>query len=133
MTFDYAALGGLASGLLKQFGQGVITLEQTRKGAGPSYEPGAGSTVYIPLDGVGKGVAEYFKRMALADASEMKFTTAVIAGVEPSIVTDWIILGGTLAADRSAITGGIRYKVTEWNPVPNRNVPLVWKFTVKKG
>lgn len=131
MTFDYGSMQTLATGLLGQFKQGSMILEKSVKGAGPAYAPGAPIKSYTELSAVGKGVAEYFKRAGLADASEMKITTAVVAGIEPTIAEDWIIIGGTLAA--GVVTGGIRMKVIDWNPVPNRNAPIVWKFTVKKG
>jgi hypothetical protein len=124
----------LASGLLAQFKQGRMFIERATPGGGRSFDPGAPVKSYVEVDAVGKGVNEYFKAAGLADASEIRVTTAVVAGFTPSIETDWLIIGGEPTGDPiTAVTGGIRMKIKEYNAVPPAGTAVVWKFKVAKG
>jgi len=132
--FDYGSMQTLASGLLADFKQGRMFIERNTPGGGRSFDAGDGIKSFVEINAVGKGVNEYFKAAGLADASEIRVTTAVHASFVPNIATDWLIIGGEPTGDPiTAITGGIRMKIVEWNKVPPAGTAIVWKFKVRKG
>lgn len=61
MASFYEELGSVATGLLREFKQGSVSLVSRTQAAGSTaFEPGALTEVSVPLDAVVKGVSKKF-------------------------------------------------------------------------
>lgn len=115
----YTEMQNVASEVLGEFKQGVITLTQSTPGAGPADNPGAPTTVTHTLDAVVKGASFKYVSMGLALASDMIVTAAVIAGVTPK-------------KDDVITIDGKKYKVVQDVSAPAAGTRAVWKLIVRK-
>lgn len=116
----YDDLQLVASELLTEFAQGVVTLIKITPGTGPADNPGPATTVSHPLSAVVKGVSFENVSRGLAVSSDLEVTTAVLDGVTPT-EKDFIEIDGT------------QYKVVQLVNTPAAGTQTVWKFIVRKG
>jgi len=116
----YDDLKPVATELLVDFKQGVITLTQITPGTGPADNPGASTPTVYPLSGTVKGVSFQYVRDGFAVATDLMVTTAVNDDVVPT-EKDFIDIDG------------VRYKIIKDMSVPAAGTKIAWKFIVRKG
>lgn len=116
----YDELKIVASELLREFNQSVISLIKVTPGTGPTDNPGNSSTTSYMLDAVAKGVSFKYIRQGFAVISDLEITAAVVDGVTPS-EKDFIEIDS------------IKYKIIQMMNVPAAGTKIVWKFIVRKG
>lgn len=115
----YEELKPVASALLKEFKQGVMTLIKITPGAGPADNPGQPVETPYTLDAVAHGASFKFVRDGFATSSDLEVTVAVLDGVKPEI-NDFIVIDS------------IRYKIIHDVSVPAAGTRVAWKFIVRK-
>ena len=116
----YDELEVIASGLMKEFKQGVIQLVKVTPAGGPIDNPGEPVLTFYELDAVARGVQFKYIRDSLAMAGDLQITSAVLDGV-------------TVHPRDSIDIDGERYKIVNIIPVPAAGTRVVWKFIVRKG
>lgn len=119
MTF-YEEMQNVASGVLKEFKQGVIHYVKMVPGNGPPDNPGPATPQAIEVDAVAKGVSYKYVRDSVALSTDLTVTMAVRSGIVPNM-RDFIDIDGK------------RFKIVQDISVPAAGTRAVWKFIVRKG
>lgn len=115
----YDEMKPVATALLAEFKQGIITLLQLVPGTGAADEPGAAVESSYTLNATVKGAPFKYVKDGFAVATDLLVTAAIIEGVTPS-KNDFIVIDGE------------RCKIIEDLSVPAAGVKVVWKFLVRK-
>lgn len=119
MSF-YDEMQNIASGVLKEFKQGIIHYVELVPGSGPIDNPGPSTKVLHELDAVARGVSYKYVKDGLALSTDLTVTAAVLTGVTPSPK-------GFIRID------GIEYKIVQDISTPAAGTRAVWKWIVRKG
>lgn len=129
MSDFYSEMQGVASELLKEFGQGQVVYTITGAPTGPAWNPTPGAPVSYTLDATVQGVAkEYVGAIvqgagresvggAMILATDLQVTCAVF-GSEPS-------LAGTITID------GKVCQIVRVDKVPGAGVTIAWRIFVR--
>lgn len=119
MTF-YDDMQGIATELLTEFKQGVISYVKVTPGSGPAHNPGPSVPVPTLLQGaVSRGIAWKYVNSGLGVASDLQVTHSVQAGVVPEI-------NGFYDID------GLRYKVVNIVKKPAAGTTVAYVAIVRK-
>lgn len=116
----YEDLQSVASGVLKEFNQGVIKLVKLTPGTGTDDDPGTATRVEYTLDAVAKGISFKYLKDGFTVVSDKEVTAAVVAGVTPGI-SDIITINGE------------EHKIIQDISVPGSGTRCAWKFIVRRG
>jgi hypothetical protein len=120
MSSFYAEMQDVASELLSEFKQGVVTLKRpgtTIQGVNPWDPPIASDTVEIMLDATVRGVASQFVDGSTIMATDLQVMIAV-PSVEPSM-TDQLMIDGKAV------------QVLRIDPVPAAGAPAAYRLIVR--
>jgi hypothetical protein len=116
MSGFYADLQGIASGILKEFKQGVVTLTRTTT-AEPNpatpWIPGEETTASFTLDATARGVPTKYVDGTLILASDLLVTAAVHPSVTPK-------MGDGLTID------GVSHAIKKIEPKPAAGTPVAF-------
>jgi hypothetical protein len=117
----YDEMQQIATGLLTEFNQGIISYVKSIPGNGPVDDPGAPTlTVYTLVGAVAKGVSKKFVDSGLAVVSDKQVTAAV----DPRFIPD---MNGHMIID------GNQYKILGIFQVPEAGTPSAFIYVVHKG
>lgn len=114
MTSLYGDLQGIASGILKEFRQGVIQITRTvTTPSNPStpWIPGEETTTTYTLDATARGVPTKFIDGTLIQASDLLVTAAVHPSITPQ-------MGDDLTID------GVSHAIKKIEPKPAAGTPV---------
>jgi hypothetical protein len=116
----YDDLQAVASGVLKEFNQGVIKLVKLTPGAGSVDDPGTATRVEYTLDATAKGISFKYLKDGFTVVSDKEVVAAVVSGVTPGI-DDLITIDGE------------EHKIIQDLSVPGSGTRCAWKFIVRRG
>ena len=116
MTF-YDEMAAIASGLLRQFDQGGITLDVYTGGGGSAWNPGATTYASNRVDGVASGVTAEDLKDSLVQSSDLVVT--IPAGLVPKM------------QDRVSLAG-VAHSIVKLQAVPATGTVCAWRITIRK-
>lgn len=116
----YDNLRGVATQLLTEFKQGVISLVTITPGTGPAHNPGPSTSATKVIPGaVARGVSFKYVNSGLAVASDLQVNMSVET-VTPTM-NDFIDIDGS------------RYKIVQIINKPAAGIPVACSVIIRKG
>ncbi len=121
MADIYSEMQGIASELLAEFKQGIISYIKINKGNGPIDEPGtAPPTPFVLAGATASGVSRKYVESGVAVATDLQ----VVANVDPRFTPN---MKDMIDID------GVRMKILQIDQKPAAGVPVVFIYVVHKG
>ena len=122
----YDDMQGIATDLLTQFNQGVISLIVVTPGNGPPSNPGPPvRSAPMFLKGAAsaafsvRGASKTYSDGTHIQRGDIKVTTKVLSGIDPKL-TDKITLDGK------------EYNIIHFNKIPETGTTVAWVFFVRR-